>query len=76
MDKLRSMMVFERVVAENGFAACARKLDISPTAVTRLVGDLERLARCELPPLGHGHSANLRTYAVTHPPQNTKIKQW
>ena len=41
MDKLRSMMVFERVVAESGFAACARKLDISPAVVTRLVGDLE-----------------------------------
>lgn len=35
------MRVFEQVVAENGFAACARKLDISPAAVTRLVGDLE-----------------------------------
>lgn len=41
MDKLRSMMVFEQVVAENGFAACARKLDISPATVTRLVRDLE-----------------------------------
>jgi DNA-binding transcriptional LysR family regulator len=41
MDKLRSMMVFEQVVAEHGFAAAARKLDISPAAVTRLVGDLE-----------------------------------
>jgi DNA-binding transcriptional LysR family regulator len=41
MDKLRSMMVFEQVVAENGFAACARKLDIAPAVVTRLVGDLE-----------------------------------
>jgi DNA-binding transcriptional LysR family regulator len=41
MDKLRSMMVFEQVVAEQGFAACARKLDISPAVVTRLVGDLE-----------------------------------
>jgi DNA-binding transcriptional LysR family regulator len=35
------MMVFERVAAENGFAACARKLDVSPAAVTRLVGNLE-----------------------------------
>jgi DNA-binding transcriptional LysR family regulator len=41
MDRLQSMRVFEQVVAENGFAACARKLDISPAAVTRLVGDLE-----------------------------------
>lgn len=44
MDKLRSMAVFERVVAENGFAACARKLKISPSAVSRLVGDLENRA--------------------------------
>jgi DNA-binding transcriptional LysR family regulator len=35
------MMAFEQVVVENGFAACARKLDVSPAAVTRLVGDLE-----------------------------------
>lgn len=41
MDKLRSMMVFECVVAESGFAACARKLDMSPAVVTRLVADLE-----------------------------------
>ena len=41
MDKLRSMMVFEQVVAENGFSAAARKLDISPATVTRIVGALE-----------------------------------
>jgi DNA-binding transcriptional LysR family regulator len=35
------MMVFERVVAENGFAACARKLGISPAVVTRMVSTLE-----------------------------------
>lgn len=41
MDKLRSMRVFERVVTERGFAAAARKLDIAPAVVTRLVADLE-----------------------------------
>jgi len=41
MDRLQSMRVFEQVVAENGFAAGARKLDLSPSVVTRLVGDLE-----------------------------------
>jgi DNA-binding transcriptional LysR family regulator len=41
MDRLQSMRVFMQVVAENGFAACARKFDISPAVVTRLVGDLE-----------------------------------
>lgn len=41
MDRLQSLKVFEQVVAENGFAACARKLDLSPAVVTRLVGDLE-----------------------------------
>jgi DNA-binding transcriptional LysR family regulator len=35
------MTVFEKVVAQNGFAAAARELDISPAAVTRLVGELE-----------------------------------
>ena len=41
MDRLQSMRVFQRVVDEGGFAAAARALDLSPAAVTRLVGDLE-----------------------------------
>jgi DNA-binding transcriptional LysR family regulator len=41
MDKLRSMMVFEQVVAQRGFAAAARKLDIAPSVVTRRISDLE-----------------------------------
>jgi DNA-binding transcriptional LysR family regulator len=41
MDRLLSMKAFEQVVAENGFAACARKLGLSPAQVTRLVRDLE-----------------------------------
>jgi len=41
MDKLRSMMVFEKVVAEGGFAAAARALDLSPAVVTRSITDLE-----------------------------------
>jgi DNA-binding transcriptional LysR family regulator len=35
------MRVFEHVVAENGFAAGARKLGFSPAQVTRMVQDLE-----------------------------------
>lgn len=35
------MRVFERVVAEGGFAAAARVLEMSPPVVTRLVADLE-----------------------------------
>lgn len=41
MDRLMSMRVFERVVAEGGFAAAARALDLSAPVVTRLVADLE-----------------------------------
>lgn len=41
MDRLLSMRVFERVVAEGGFAAAARVLEMSPPVVTRLVADLE-----------------------------------
>jgi len=41
MDRLLSMRVFERVVAEGGFAAAARALDMSAPVVTRLVADLE-----------------------------------
>lgn len=42
MDRLQSMRVFQQVVDEGGFAAAARKLDLAPAVVTRLVGDLEQ----------------------------------
>ncbi|MEJ8839556.1 LysR family transcriptional regulator [Ramlibacter sp. AN1133] len=42
MDRLQSMRVFQQVVDEGGFAAAARKLDLTPAAVTRLVNDLEK----------------------------------
>jgi DNA-binding transcriptional LysR family regulator len=41
VDRLQSMRVFQEVVDEGGFAAAARKLDLAPAVVTRLVGDLE-----------------------------------
>lgn len=41
MDRLQAMKVFEQVVAEQGFAAAARKLDLLPSSVTRLVKELE-----------------------------------
>ena len=41
MDRLQSMKVFKQVVTENGFAAGARKLGLSPARVTRAVQDLE-----------------------------------
>lgn len=41
MDRLQSMRVFQEVVDEGGFAAAARKLQMPPAAVTRLVADLE-----------------------------------
>lgn len=41
MDRLQAMRVFEQVVAEKGFAAAARRLDVPPSTVTRLVKDLE-----------------------------------
>lgn len=42
MDRLQSMRVFQQVVEEGGFAAAARKLDLAPAVVTRLVSDLEK----------------------------------
>ncbi|WP_337961921.1 LysR family transcriptional regulator [Curvibacter microcysteis] len=42
MDRLQSMKVFQAVVSEGGFAAAARKMDLSPAVVTRLVEDLEQ----------------------------------
>lgn len=41
MDRLQSMRVFQQVVDEGGFAAAARRLDLAPAVVTRLVTDLE-----------------------------------
>lgn len=41
MDRLQSMRIFQQVVDDGGFAAAARRLDMSPAVVTRLVGDLE-----------------------------------
>lgn len=42
MDRLQSMRVFQEVVDQGGFAAAARKLDLAPAVVTRLVTDLEQ----------------------------------
>ena len=42
MDRLLSMRVFQQVVDEGGFAAAARKLELAPAVVTRLVSDLEK----------------------------------
>jgi len=36
------MRTFLRVVEEGGFAAAARKLDVDPSVVTRLVSDPEK----------------------------------
>ncbi|ASU36917.1 LysR family transcriptional regulator [Herbaspirillum sp. meg3] len=41
MDRLESMAIFLAVVDEGGFAAAARKMNISPPVVTRAVSDLE-----------------------------------
>lgn len=70
MDRLQSMRVFQEVVDEGGFAAAARKLDLTPAAVTRLVSDLERhlgvrllqrtTRRLSLTPAGEAYLARLR----------------
>ena len=65
------MRVFERVVQEGGFAAAARKLDLAPAVVTRLVADvsshvgarlLQRTTRrISLTPAGEDYLARVRT---------------
>jgi DNA-binding transcriptional LysR family regulator len=70
MDRLQSMRVFQHVVDEGGFAAAARKLDLTPAAVTRLVGDLEKhlgvrllqrtTRRLSLTPAGEAYLNRLR----------------
>ena len=42
MDRLRQMSVFVAVAEEQGFAAAARRLRMSPPAVTRAIAELER----------------------------------
>jgi len=41
MDRLQAMTTFVAVVDSGGFASAARKLDLSPPAVTRAVAELE-----------------------------------
>jgi DNA-binding transcriptional LysR family regulator len=70
MDRLQSMRVFQQVVDEGGFAAAARKLDLAPAVVTRLVTDLEQhlgvrllqrtTRRLALTDAGHAYLARLR----------------
>jgi DNA-binding transcriptional LysR family regulator len=64
------MRVFQQVVDEGGFAAAARKLDLAPAVVTRLVGDLEKhlgvrllqrtTRRLSLTPAGEAYLTRLR----------------
>jgi DNA-binding transcriptional LysR family regulator len=71
MDRLQSMRVFERVVAEGGFASAARALDLSPPVVTRLVADLEEhlgtrllqrsTRRLSLTEAGHAYLVRVRS---------------
>ena len=41
MDRLQTMSVFIAVAEEAGFAAAARRLNMSPPSVTRAIGELE-----------------------------------
>lgn len=41
MDRLGEMAVFVRVVQAGGFSAAARQLDLTPSAVSKLIGRLE-----------------------------------
>ncbi|MDR7308234.1 LysR family transcriptional regulator [Rhodoferax saidenbachensis] len=70
MDLLQSMRIFQCVVDEGGFAAAARKLDITPAVVTRQIQDLEQslgarllhrtTRRMSLTQVGEGYLARLR----------------
>ena len=70
MDRLQSMRVFQAVVDEGSFAAAARKLDLAPAVVTRLVTDLEKhlgvrllqrtTRRLALTPAGEAYLVRLR----------------
>ena len=48
MDRLQTMSVFVSVAEEAGFAPAARRLNMSPPAVTRAVSELEGRLGCRL----------------------------
>lgn len=64
------MRVFQQVVDEGGFAAAARRLEMTPAAITRLVADLEKhlgvrllqrtTRRLSLTPAGEVYLSRLR----------------
>lgn len=70
MDNLQSMRVFQCVVDEGGFSAAARKMDLAPPVVTRLIQDLEQslgvrllhrtTRKVSLTPAGEGYLSRLR----------------
>jgi DNA-binding transcriptional LysR family regulator len=71
VDRLQSMRVFLRVAEEGGFAPAARRLELDPAVVTRLVADLERhlgapllqrtTRRVSLTPAGEDYVARIRS---------------
>jgi DNA-binding transcriptional LysR family regulator len=70
MDRLQSLRVFRQVAEEGGFAAAARRMDLDPAVVTRLVADLEShlgaallqrtTRRVSLTPAGENYLARVR----------------
>jgi DNA-binding transcriptional LysR family regulator len=48
MDRFNAMNIFARVAEEQGFAAAARNLNISPAAVTRTIAQLEEIIGARL----------------------------
>ena len=48
MDRFTAMNIFVRVAEEQGFAAAARNLNISPAAVTRTIAQLEEIIGARL----------------------------
>ena len=48
MDQIHLMHVFVAVGEEEGFAAAARRLDLSPAAVTRAIAGLEAVSYTHL----------------------------
>ncbi len=71
MDRLQSLRVFRRVAEDGGFAAAARKMELDPAMVTRLVADLEQhlgspllqrtTRRVSLTPAGENYLARVRS---------------
>src|ERR1700760_1749660 len=73
MDRIDAMQAFVTVADLKGFAPAARKLKLSPPAVTRLIAALEERLGARLPPRGPGAGGAARGGGGRYPERTRGI---